>query len=166
MQLSLDNFEALLFLPPMTIISIWVIWQNSKFGRIPNKAIAALGIIFFSTAPFFMPFEILTLRVAQMAVLFAGGFILSTLGFLGGGAAKLISVIALYVLMSDIVAFSTIFFTVLILSYLILIILRQNRVVRGKLLGWSVWKTSQLSIPFTILPLCVAMYQWLNLIVE
>lgn len=84
---------ALAFLPFAFAITIWVSWSDMKFMKIPNKAGAAMLILWLVLGLILVLFSLLSFKLwlwgwALAACVLVAGFILNAGGAVGAGDAK------------------------------------------------------------------------------
>lgn len=85
---------ALVFLPFVLPIAIWVAWSDMKFMKIPNKAVAALALVFFVVGLVALPFKLWLWGLALLGIVLVAGFVVATLGLVGAGDAKFAAAMA------------------------------------------------------------------------
>ena len=54
-MITTPALAALIFLPFVLPIAIWVAWSDMKFMKIPNKAVVALAAVFLLLGPLALP---------------------------------------------------------------------------------------------------------------
>lgn len=77
--------------------ALWAAWQDIRTMRIPNEISVYAGLAFILVMPFFLPYDSYGLRIAIGGWVLVAGFVLNTLGLLGGGDAKFATVMAPFV---------------------------------------------------------------------
>jgi prepilin peptidase CpaA len=98
----LTGTAALVFLPFVLPIAIWVAWSDMKFMKIPNKAVIALGIVFLFGGLALLPFYDWLWALALFAIVLVVGFVLSSVGMVGAGDAKFAAVMAPFFVGADV----------------------------------------------------------------
>ena len=81
-------WTALWFLPPVTVIGIWVAWSDMKFMKIPNKATLAMLLAYLLLGPIALPLTTWLWGWALGAAVLAVAFVANAAGLVGGGDAK------------------------------------------------------------------------------
>ena len=99
---GLSPTAALVFLPFALAIGIWVAWSDMKFMKIPNKAVAALGLVFLILGPLLLPFKPYLWGLAVGAMVLVAGFIANQINLMGAGDAKFAAVMAPFFAFGDI----------------------------------------------------------------
>lgn len=85
---GLSPTAALVFLPFLLAIGLWVAWSDMARMKIPNKAVLALAVVFLVLGPFVMPLKAYGWAWAVAAMVLAAGFIANAAGLVGAGDAK------------------------------------------------------------------------------
>ena len=90
---------ALIFLPPVLVICLWVAWSDMKFMKIPNKAVLTLGAVYVVLGAGLGVFGLMDWpSYGWGLVLGAGvlalGFVVTVAGLIGAGDAKFAAVMA------------------------------------------------------------------------
>ncbi|KAB7613466.1 hypothetical protein F9L33_12795 [Amylibacter sp. SFDW26] len=130
--------EVLLFFPAF-FIGIYVCWTDMKFMRIPNNACLALLGSFLILGFLIFDLQEYGIRLAQGAVILALGFLVTSLGLVGGGDSKFAAVIAPFIALSH--AFQFIFI-VAIISFISLALhklIAVTPVLRQHTEKWASW---------------------------
>jgi prepilin peptidase CpaA len=98
----LSGTDALIFLPFVLAISVWVAWSDMKTMKIPNKAVLALAATFFVIGFFLLPLYDWLWALALLGIVLAVGFVMSTLTMIGAGDAKFAAAMAPFFVGADI----------------------------------------------------------------
>jgi prepilin peptidase CpaA len=95
----MSPISALIVLPFVAAICIWVAWSDMKFMKIPNKAVmalmavyAAFGVIAVPTG--MMMWQVWVWGIALAAIVLAIGFVTNAIGAVGAGDAKFAAAMA------------------------------------------------------------------------
>ncbi len=124
-MLAFPSLSALVFLPFVLPIAIWVAWSDLKSMKIPNKAVIALGAVFLILGPFLLPLPVWAWQLVHVAVVLVVGFLLSSVGALGAGDAKFATAMAPFVLWGDVSFF------LLLLAATTAAAIATHRILRG-----------------------------------
>lgn len=84
----LSGTDALVFLPFVLVLCLWVAWSDMKFMKIPNKAVLALAGTFLVIGPLLLPLPDYLWAIALMLIVLTIGFLMSTFRMVGAGDAK------------------------------------------------------------------------------
>lgn len=95
--MAIDSLTALIFLPFVLPICIWVAWNDMKFMKIPNKAVLVLFGIFVFLGLIALPLDTYAWRYAQTFLVLAITFVLNMLRAMGAGDSKFIAAAAPFV---------------------------------------------------------------------
>jgi prepilin peptidase CpaA len=86
--------EALVFLPFVLPIAIWVAWSDMARMKIPNKAVLAMAALWPLLGWIVFPWQLWLMGFAIMAVVLVAGFIGNMAGLFGAGDAKFAAAMA------------------------------------------------------------------------
>lgn len=126
--------EALLLLAFVPVIAASAV-SDLRHLRIPNThVLIALGL-FVLAAPFAIGWTDLAPRLLAAAITFAIGFALFALGMIGGGDAKMMPVVMLFIPAPDVIQFLQVFAIALGLVSLGALVVQRVPVFRR--LGWE-----------------------------
>lgn len=79
---------ALVLLPFVIPVAIWVSWSDMKAMKIPNKAVVAMAAVWPLAGWLAVPFNLWLWGFAIMAIVLALGFVGNMAGLFGAGDAK------------------------------------------------------------------------------
>lgn len=85
---------ALVLLPFVLPISLWVAWSDMKFMKIPNKAVVAMAAVWPLAGWLAVPLNLWLWGFALMAIVLAIGFVGNIAGLFGAGDAKFAAAMA------------------------------------------------------------------------
>ena len=86
--------EALIFLPFVLPIAVWVAWSDLARMKIPNKAVLAMGALWPLLGWLVFPWQVWLLGVGIMAIVLILGFVGNVAGLFGAGDAKFAAAMA------------------------------------------------------------------------
>ncbi|WP_225027657.1 prepilin peptidase [Xinfangfangia pollutisoli] len=86
--------EALVLLPFVIPICVWVAWSDMKFMKIPNKAVLAMAAVWLVVGWLAVPLTAWLWGFALMAGVLVAGFVLNAAGLFGAGDAKFAAAMA------------------------------------------------------------------------
>ncbi len=135
----LSGRDALIFLPLVLAICLWVAWSDMKFMKIPNKAVLALGGLFVLIGPLLLPFYDWLWAIALMVIVLAIGFAMSTFRMVGAGDAKFAAAMAPYFVGGDAVFIMLLIAACLIGALVVHRLLRRIPRVRAATPDWMSW---------------------------
>jgi prepilin peptidase CpaA len=130
---------ALWFAPFAVPIGIWVAWNDMAFMKIPNKAVAALFVVFVVIGLLALPFDEYLWRYAQFAGILALGFVLNIARAVGAGDAKFAAAMAPFVDPGDARLVLVLFAAVLLAAFVTHRAARAAPAVRSAFSTWESW---------------------------
>lgn len=137
--MAIDAVTALVFLPFVVPIGIWVAWNDMKFMKIPNRAVIALFGVFVFLGLLTLPFETYVWRwVAAIAVL-AVGFVLNMARAMGAGDAKFLAAMAPYADPQDFNLLVMLMASMLLAAFATHRLFRAIPAVRARFPDWESW---------------------------
>lgn len=86
--------EALVLLPFVLPIAIWVAWSDMKFMKIPNTAVLAMAGVWAGLGWLALPLPLWLWGFALMAIVLVAGFVGNAAGLFGAGDAKFAAAMA------------------------------------------------------------------------
>jgi prepilin peptidase CpaA len=92
---------ALIFLPFVTAIGIWVSWSDLKFMKIPNKAVLTLAAVWLVVGLFVVPLDLWFWGWALGAIVLVATFLATIAGLIGAGDAKFAAAMAPFFVAAD-----------------------------------------------------------------
>lgn len=131
---------ALLFLPAVLPVAIWVAWSDMKTMKIPNRAVLALVAVFALVGLVALPLEAWAWRWAHLGVVLVLGFLMSTLRMIGAGDAKFAAAMAPFVALPDIGNFLFLFATTTLAAFVAHRLARRIPAIRRALPDWESWE--------------------------
>lgn len=134
---------ALLFLPFIVPIGIWVSWSDMKFMKIPNKAVMALFAVWVAVGWLAVPFDQWLWGFALAAIVLAVGFIANALNLLGAGDAKFAAAMAPFFVQGDIRTLLALFAACLLGAFAMHRIVRAIPAFRSRTADWASWTHSK-----------------------
>lgn len=102
MTLALSQPEALLFLPFVGPICLWVIYSDLSQMKITNKTNIALAAVFVLLGLFVLPLDAYGWRLAQLVIMLVLGILANAIGMMGGGDSKFLAAAAPFVAPGDV----------------------------------------------------------------
>ena len=133
-----------------------------KSMKILNKTNLGLFLTFAVLGFFLFPLDQYGLRLSQAAVMLAAGFVLTSLGMMGGGDSKFIAAMSPYIALQDAMGF------LFLLSALSIITVAAHRGIgaikpmQASLAGWKSWSAEKRKFPFGV-TLGIALFVYLGL---
>ena len=111
------------FLPFVVPIAIWVSWSDMATMKIPNKAVAALLVVFVVLGLIAVPFTDYIWRYVHFAVVLAICFFLNMVRVLGAGDAKFAAAMAPFIALGDWLPFMYLLGGVMIAAFVSVVLL-------------------------------------------
>ncbi|MEO0990715.1 MAG: prepilin peptidase [Pseudomonadota bacterium] len=131
---------ALIFLPFVAPICLWVAFSDMKLMKIPNLAVVALLLVYVIVGPFALPFGDYAWRYLNIVVILLFGFLLNQGGLIGAGDAKFAAAMAPFVSAAMVTNLVFIFAAVLIGAYATHRMFRAIPAVRNGFSDWKSWE--------------------------
>ncbi len=88
---------------------IWATFSDLKYMKIPNRLVLAMALLFLIIAPFVLPLEIYIWRIIWAFIVLVFGFLVFSIGGIGGGDAKFAAAMTLFIIHEEILNFLLIF---------------------------------------------------------
>ncbi|MEX5729641.1 prepilin peptidase CpaA [Rhodovulum iodosum] len=138
--MNIPASAAILFLPFVTPVALWVAWSDMKAMRIANRAVLVLVAIYAVVGPFALPLEAWAWGWAHLALVLAIGFVLNMGGLVGGGDAKFAAAMAPFIAAADARLMLVLFAAVLLAAFLTHRTARATPAIRGLVPEWESWQ--------------------------
>lgn len=135
----LSGVDALIFMPFVLPIAVWVAWSDMKYMKIPNRAVIALAAVFLVLGLFLLPFYTWLWAVALMGIVLAIGFVMATFRMVGAGDAKFAAAMAPFFVGADPRLAMGLFAACLLGAYASHRIMKHIPAVRRATLDWQSW---------------------------
>ncbi len=123
--MHLHATTALWLLPFVAPIALWVAWTDMKWMKIHNKAVLALVAVYLVIGFFALPLQAWAWGWVSLVVVLVLGFVLSSVGLMGGGDAKFAAAMAPFIALGDLSLFLMLLAGVTLVSFI------SHRVVRS-----------------------------------
>jgi prepilin peptidase CpaA len=130
---------ALILLPFVLPIAIWVAWSDMKFMKIPNKAVMALLAVWVLIGWLAVPFDQYLWGFALAAILLVVGFVANASGLVGAGDAKFAAAMAPFFVGGDLRLILALFAACLIGAFATHRLARALPPVRRLTADWASW---------------------------
>ncbi|MEM1389020.1 MAG: prepilin peptidase [Pseudomonadota bacterium] len=150
--MSQAALQALIFLPFVLPICVWVAWNDMKFMKIPNKAVLALTAVFVVIGLIAVPITDYPIRLAQLGVVLAIGFVLNQLGLVGAGDAKFAAAMAPFIVLQDLGLFFILFALTLLAGFVTHRAFRRSAAWRTRTADWVSWTRSDFPMGLALGP--------------
>lgn len=131
--------SALVFLPFVLPVAIWVVWSDMKAMKIPNQSVLLLAGIFAIVGPFALPFTDYLWHWTYLAVVLAIGFVANAARLVGAGDAKYAAAMAPFFAQSDLRLILPLFAAVLLGAFTAHRIARLAPPFRRAAPDWQSW---------------------------
>lgn len=130
---------ALILLPFVLPIAIWVAWSDMKFMKIPNKAVMALLAVWVLVGWIAVPFSLYLWGFALAAILLVVGFVANAGGLVGAGDAKFAAAMAPFFVGGDLRMILALFAACLVGAFATHRLARALPPVRRATADWASW---------------------------
>ena len=136
--MAIEAGAALLFLPFVAPICLYVAWSDMATMKIPNRANLALVAVFVIVGLIALPLPDYPWRLAQLGIVLLAGIALNAGGLLGAGDAKFLAAAAPFVVPADVTLVMVLFAAILLAAFV------AHRVARATALrrlvpDWESW---------------------------
>ncbi len=126
---------------------LWATWSDLRYMKIPNMLVLAMAVAFLVIGAIFLPFDVYLWRLLGGFIVLVAGFVLFSLGVMGGGDAKFAASMALFVDRNEVLPFLFILSVVTLLAVLSHWILGKLKFARAITGSWDSW-TVKKKFPF------------------
>lgn len=135
---------ALIFLPFVTPIALWVAWSDMKFMRIPNQSVLALVLVFavaglVAVALGALPLTEYLWRWSHLVIVLLAGFVANALRLVGAGDAKFAAAMAPFFAAADLNIVLPLFAAILLGAFAAHRGLRLVPAFRNAAPDWQSW---------------------------
>ena len=137
--MSITAAPALWFLPFVLPLCLYVAFTDLREMRITNQAVVMLALVFVVIGPIALPLPEYGMRLAQMVVVLAIGFVLSSAGAVGAGDAKFVAAAAPFVAPGDLRLLIAIFAANLLAAFATHRLAKYTA-LRRVAPGWKSWE--------------------------
>ncbi|MBK6467605.1 MAG: prepilin peptidase [Rhodobacter sp.] len=131
--------EALVFLPFVLPIAIWVAWSDMARMKIPNKAVLAMAALWPLLGWLVFPWQLWLMGFAIMAIVLLAGFIGNAAGLFGAGDAKFAAAMAPIFTAGDPMFIAMLYAVCSLAAFAVHRGLRQVPAVRRMTPEWKSW---------------------------
>ena len=137
--MAIDAVTALIFLPFVLPIGIWVAWNDMKFMKIPNKAVVALFGIFVFVGLIALPLDAYLWRWPIALGVLVIGFFMNLARAMGAGDAKFLAAMAPFADPGDVNVIVILFAAMLLAAFATHRLFRAMPWVRARFPDWESW---------------------------
>ena len=130
---------ALIFLPFVLPIAIWVAWSDMKAMKIPNQSVLALVAIYAVVGLIALPFTTYLWHWTYLGVVLMAGFIANAARLVGAGDAKFAAAMAPFFAADDLRLVLPLFAAVLLGAFAAHRGMRFVRPYRNAAPDWQSW---------------------------
>lgn len=139
MGFGTSGWAAMLFLPVVVPIALWVVWSDLSRMKIPNKAVMALTISFALIGLIAFPFEDYLWRWLHLVAVLMIGFVMNISGLLGAGDAKFSAAMAPLIALSDAFFFLSLLAGMMIAGFILHRLAKRVGWIRAATPHWESW---------------------------
>lgn len=152
---------ALWFLPFVTPIALWVAWSDMKWMKIHNYAVLALVAVYLVIGLVALPLQTWAWGWLSLAVVLVVGFVLSSVGLMGGGDAKFAAAMAPFIALGDLSLFLLLLACVTVVSFVAHRVARRTALAHDLAPDWESWHRREFPMGLALGPslmfyLCLA----------
>lgn len=142
---ALPPLAALICLPFVALIGLWVAWSDMKFMKIPNKAVVALMLVYLASAGVWMllglmPWQDVLWGAALSVIVLVIGFIVTALGLVGAGDSKFAAAMAPFFIGAQISFVLALFAACLLGAFCIHRVIKWTPALRKHIGDWESWE--------------------------
>lgn len=131
--------EALVFLPFVLPIALWVAWSDMARMKIPNKAVLAMAALWPLLGWLVFPWQLWLMGFAIMAVVLVAGFVGNAASLFGAGDAKFAAAMAGLFTAGDPMFIAALYAVCSIGAFVVHRALRAIPAVRNLTPDWKSW---------------------------
>ncbi|MDE0588699.1 prepilin peptidase [Halocynthiibacter sp. C4] len=143
MDFELAAKAAMWFLPLSLPICFWVAYSDLKSMKIPNKAMLALLAVYAIVGLFVLPMPLYLAGWLNFVVMIIAGFIISSLGVVGAGDAKILAAMAPFIARGDIPAFAMLLAFCCIVAFALHRAAMNIAPIRNLAPNWQSWSAGK-----------------------
>ncbi|MCC5955871.1 MAG: prepilin peptidase [Natronohydrobacter sp.] len=152
---------AIWFLPFVAPIALWVAFSDMKWMKIHNYAVLALVAVYLVIGLIALPFQAWAWGWLSLAVVLVVGFVLTSVGLMGGGDAKFAAAMAPFIALGDLSLFLMLLACVTVVSFIAHRIARATQLAQALAPGWESWHRREFPMGLALGPsllfyLCLA----------
>lgn len=119
--------------------SLWATWTDLKYMKIPNLLVLIMAGVFGVIGAIVLPFDVYLWRLLGGFLVLAVGFVLFSVGLMGGGDAKFAAAMAMFIAHHEILQFLFILSVVTLLAVLSHWLLGKMAFARPITGAWESW---------------------------
>lgn len=138
----MDGTDAAILLAAILLPALYAAWSDLATMTIPNGVHLLLLAIFLVLGPILLPIGTFGGQLALALGVLAAGFLLNSIGALGGGDAKMAAAVTLFVAWTDLGAFLQILAMTSLAGLVTHRAIGRIAAVRGLAGGWASWSDS------------------------
>ncbi len=135
----MSSWAALVFLPFVVPIALWVVWSDLSRMKIPNKSVVALTAVFAVVGLFALPLEDYLWRWLHLVVVLVIGFVMNVMRMLGAGDAKFAAAMAPFVALSDATLVMMILAVMIVAGFILHRLAKNIDWLRAATPNWESW---------------------------
>jgi prepilin peptidase CpaA len=139
----LSGTQALIALALATPIAIWAAWSDLATMKIPNKSVLALGAVFLVAGPFLLTWNAYFWALAILAITLVIGFVLSSIGMVGAGDAKLATAMSPFFVGGDVAVIMFLIAGCMIGALILHRIMKGIGPLRRATPNWTSWEAGK-----------------------
>lgn len=143
---------ALWFLPFVAPIALWVAFSDMKWMKIHNLAVLALVGVYLVVGLVALPFQTWAWGWVSLAVVLVVGFVLNSVGMIGGGDAKFAAAMAPFIALGDLSLFLMLLACVTIVSFIAHRVARAMPIAQTLAPGWESWSRREFPMGLALGP--------------
>lgn len=162
---ALSPIAALICLPFVTLICLWVARSDMKFMKIPNKAVLALMIVYVAAAAGWiviglMPWQDVLWGAALGVIVLVIGFIVTALGMVGAGDSKFAAAMAPFFVGAQLTFVLALFAACLLGAFFIHRAIKWTPALRGSLGDWESWERNDFPMGLALTGTMIVYLVW------
>lgn len=162
---ALPPLAALIALPFVVMICIWVAWSDMKFMKIPNKAVMALLLVYFVAGGIWVlfglvPWQDVLWGLALGALVLVIGFIVTALGLVGAGDSKFAAVMAPFFIGGQLIFVMALFAACLLGAFCTHRLIKWIPPLRRRTGDWQSWTHKDFPMGLALTGTMIAYLLW------
>lgn len=148
----MNAHSALLFLPFVAPIALWVAFSDMKWMKIHNIAVLALVAVYLVIGLIALPFQTWAWGWLSLVVVLVVGFVLNAVGLIGGGDAKFAAAMAPFIALGDLSLFLMLLACVTVVSFIAHRVARSMPLTQGLAPEWESWNRREFPMGLALGP--------------
>ena len=162
---ALPPIAALICLPFVLAICIWVAWSDMKFMKIPNKAVVTLLLVYLGMGGIWMLFGLMAWQdvlwgLALGTIVLVIGFTVTALGMVGAGDSKFAAAMAPFFVGAQLTFVLALFAACLLGAFFTHRLVKWTPPLRRSLGDWESWNRKDFPMGLALTGTMISYLVW------